>query len=255
VFIDFSYLWRSRGFASIGDNSLRNMLAEVFADTQNESGFLAIESERNRLLNSKQTIIVTDMGAGSRVFKSTMRNVARIASVSLSSTIECQRLFRLCSWAQCSQILELGTSLGISTAYLATAMPSSSVHSIEACPATLQLAHEVFENLKLQNIKTYNTVFDCAIEESKRVGTKFDLVYIDGDHNGGNTLSYVKQLHNGLLNEKHILVFDDITWSADMFRFWTDLVTNGTACYLRTRKRGYVFAGFGFKQQYIVLRK
>jgi predicted O-methyltransferase YrrM len=73
------------------------------------------------LLNDQRQLTMEDFGAGSRVKKNNVRSVDDIAHSSLKPKKFGQLLFRIVDAYAPRNILELGTSLGITTAYLASA--------------------------------------------------------------------------------------------------------------------------------------
>ena len=89
-----------------------------------------IELLRNELLQSAQKLICIDLGAGSLVQNKSSRSVRELVGSAAKSPKYAQLLFRLADHFQPEEILELGTSLGISTAYLASANSKSNVTTI-----------------------------------------------------------------------------------------------------------------------------
>jgi len=57
-------------------------------------------------------------------------------------------------------ILELGTSLGISTSAFALARPDAIIHSIEGCSGIASTAAETFEKHGFDNIKVHIGSFE-----------------------------------------------------------------------------------------------
>src|SRR5690606_28895515 len=103
-----------------------------------------IEQERRRLLADERTIRVTDLGAGSQYGNQQEKKIADIASRALKSPKLAQLIYRLARDARPRTILELGTCLGVTTAYLACAAPDARVITIEGCPQTAAIAREGF---------------------------------------------------------------------------------------------------------------
>lgn len=190
-------------------------------------GFTAIEQLRDDLLESEQTIRVNDLGAGSRrlppggmVFDLPIRRVSEMAATSLKSPKHARMLHRLAQWADARQVLELGTSFGISTLYLAHGAANGTVDTIEGCPQTFRIAQHHFERMRCTNVRAHLGSFRNKLPEVLRRADRLDLVFIDGHHLKAPTLDYFEQCldhaHNGT-----VFVFDDIHWSRGMEEAWS----------------------------------
>ena len=94
--------------------------------TRNQNQNMHILKEyRNSLLENKNTIEVTDFGAGSKVFKSNTRQISQIAKTAGISPKRAELLFRITNYFQPETILEIGTSLGLATSALALGNPKA----------------------------------------------------------------------------------------------------------------------------------
>ena len=98
------------------------------------------EVVRERLKQDQTMLELEDFGAGSRVHASYKRKVADIARSSLKPKKYAQLLFRMVNFYQPKNVLELGTSLGITTAYLAAANESTPVITMEGAKAVAEIA-------------------------------------------------------------------------------------------------------------------
>src|SRR5262245_27886936 len=85
--------------------------------------YAKVESLRDRLLKDDTILNVEDFGAGSTVSKTNQRQVSSIAKNAAKPKKFGQLLFRMVKFYQPLTILELGTSLGITTSYLSLAKP------------------------------------------------------------------------------------------------------------------------------------
>lgn len=201
---------------------------ELYNEALNKKGsyyaFDRIEQLRKKLLQSKNEIQVTDLGAG----KSEKRTIAEIAERSAKSKKYCELLFRLAYHFKPASILELGTSLGISTSYLASANPKTKVITIEGCPNTRQEALKNFEALGISNIESihgnFDTTLPAVLAQLPVVGCQ--LVFIDGNHRKEPTLRYFTRLLEHSNNDS-VLIFDDIHWSAEMEEAWEEIKAHG----------------------------
>jgi len=197
---------------------------EFIASVLNDDGeyycYQPIEALRTRLQNDQIVLEFEDFGAGSRVHASYKRKVSEIAKSSLKPRKYAQLLFRMINFYQPKNVLELGTSLGITTTYLASANNNVSVITMEGAKAVAAVARNNFKALRLDNIKIIEGNFDVTLKNVlQKQLTKVDFAFIDGNHRKDPTIKYFEQLlpHT---NEYSILIFDDIHWSKEMEAAW-----------------------------------
>ncbi|MCW3105231.1 MAG: SAM-dependent methyltransferase [Bacteroidetes bacterium] len=191
----------------------------VFKNASSYYAYTAVEAVRSRLSADKRIVRVKDLGAGSGHNQGKERTVSGILRTAVKSPKYSQLLFRLVNYFQPDTILELGTSLGISTMYLAIARSKSTVTTIEGCPETRRIALENFASLGLPNIRSLEGNFDSELPEALQSLNTLDLVFFDGNHRKSATLSYFEQCLEKANNES-IFIFDDIYWSKEMTEAW-----------------------------------
>jgi predicted O-methyltransferase YrrM len=217
----------------------------------NESNYQSpgeIEQLRKELLRDKRVIEIEDFGAGSRINSSKQRNVTQIAKSALKSKRLAQVLFRLVKNYQPQTIVELGTSLGITTACLSKANPNASISSIEGSKQVAAIAKENFQKLNCTNIQLLTGNFDNVLPSIISQLSTIDLAYIDGNHRYQPTINYFHQFLPKL-NNRTILVFDDIHWSVEMERAWEEIKLHPSVQYtIDIFFLGFVF----FKQEFKV---
>lgn len=175
-----------------------------------------IERERSRLLKDQNEVPMLDLGAGSQ---SKARTVAEIAQSALKRPRHARALAGLASYLETAVVLELGTCLGITTAYLGK--HSASVTTIEGNPALAGHAEDIWRRLNVQNVTSIVGDFDDVLPSLPPV--QYDLIFIDGNHRGAALIRYVNELAP-CLSEKGVIVCDDIHWSRDMEAAWDELI-------------------------------
>ena len=195
---------------------------EVIYNKRLVEDYHVIEAQRKRLLADDSMIQVTDLGAGSHLNKDRTKKVKQIAKNALKSPALAQLIYRLAKFSNPNLIIELGTCLGITTAYLAKAAPRASVLTIEGCPQTAAVAKMNFEVLGLQHIDLEVGNFDHILPGILDTKEKLDFVYIDGNHRKDATLNYFKWCLPKV-HEDSMLIFDDIYWSAGMKEAWAEI--------------------------------
>lgn len=189
-----------------------------------------MEQLRKQLLADNRVIEVEEMGAGSRTHFSNQRTVSQLAKSALKSKRLAKVLFRLVKHYQPKNIVELGTSLGITTGYFSKANPGSSITTIEGSKAIASIAKENFQQLNCQNIQLLQGNFDDILPFVIHQLSSIDLGYIDGNHRYQPTINYFHQF----LTKNHsnsILVFDDIHWSQEMEKAWEEIKSHPSVKY------------------------
>lgn len=177
--------------------------------------FPKIESIRFNLLHDKRKVEVDDFGTG----KNKTRTISDIAAHSLKSPRYGQLLFRITNFLKAKNVLELGTSLGITTSYLAASSTNIRCVSLEGCLQTAMIARENFDKLGFENIKVEVGNIDDTLPNVLASIDSFDLMFFDANHRSESVLNYFNQCLLKV-NSNSIMVFDDIYWSADMESAW-----------------------------------
>ncbi len=205
-----------------------------------------IEKLRKQLIYDTTKLIIEDLGAGSR--KGLQRSIASIAKTSVKPKKFAEVLYRLVKHYQPDNIIELGTSLGISTIYLSKANPESSIITIEGSNSVSAVAQKNFQLLNCSNIQLMQGNFDDLLPSVINNVSSVDLAYIDGNHRYEPTINYFKIFLNKVKNNS-ILVFDDIHWSTEMEQAWSEIKKHSSVkCTIDIFFRGFVFFREDFKE-------
>jgi len=190
----------------------------VLNDKNSFYNFDKIEALRSELKKDSRTIDVLDFG----IKDDRKVNVSQIAKHTVKSRKYGQLFFRIANYFKSISVLELGTSIGISTSYLA--MSSKNIHcvSMEGCPATAEIANQNFKRLGLKNINVVIGNIDETLSEVLNVFERLDLIFFDANHRSESLLNYFDQCLIKV-NENSILLIDDIYWSGDMEFAWNKI--------------------------------
>lgn len=178
---------------------------------------LDIEALRATLLKSEKKIHFNELGAGSKKGNQAERPIKSIAKHASTTAKFGGLLARLCQFYEIDNVLEIGTSLGIGTAYLAK--HTKEVISLEGCKEVLGLAKENFEHLHYQQIETRLGEFSTLLAELAQENKTYDLIFIDGNHQLDPTLAYFEFALNNSHDDTFIIL-DDIYWSGEMELAW-----------------------------------
>jgi predicted O-methyltransferase YrrM len=195
------------------------MITEVLNDKRHFYAYDQVENLRKELLKKNDQLQITDFGAGSGTGATNLRSIQSIARRAAKPKKLGQLLFRLVQYYQPNTILELGTSLGLTTAYLASAKKSANVITIEGSDAIAKEAAYHFHILGLKNIRQVTGNFDEVLAPELHTIQQVNFAFIDGNHRLHPTLQYYRQLLP-FIDEYSILVFDDIHWSREMEQAW-----------------------------------
>ncbi len=198
---------------------LFNLITNVFNDKSEHNGYKKVEQLINQLKASDQRIKKIDLGNGSKYQQTNNVLISDLAKHSCISKKYGRLLFRLARFLNPVNTIELGTSLGVSTCYLALGNQNSSVYSIEGCPECFNKALENISSLDLDNIHLVNGNFDNELPGILKETQNIDMVFIDGNHRGDKTLDYFNQFIQAAHNDTMIII-DDIHWSNEMRRAW-----------------------------------
>ncbi|TAF44748.1 MAG: class I SAM-dependent methyltransferase [Sphingobacteriales bacterium] len=195
------------------------LLDKVIYNFKPNADYVAIENLRQQLLNNKSYITVTDFGAGSHINNNTQKQIKQIAKNALKPAKLAQLIYRLVKHQQPNTVIELGTCLGLTTAYMAKAAPNAHIISMEGCPKTANNALQNLQLLHANNVSLkvgdFNKNLPSVISENSII----DVVFIDGNHQQKATIDYF----NSFLPHIHhnsLLIFDDIYWSKGMKNAW-----------------------------------
>ncbi len=222
AFAYLNYLVRAKSEHGVHSPFVFELFTNVILNNENYYSYGVIEDLRTGLLSDSSEINVTDLGAGSAVLKSNKRRISDIARHSLMPAKYGQLLFRLVNYFQPQTVLELGTSLGITTLYMALANKGAnivSIVSIEGCGEISARAIQNIEKLNAGNVNLVRGDFDVVLIDLLPKLKRLDFVLFDGNHRRDTTLSYFERCL-GFAHADSIFVFDDIHWSDEMIEAW-----------------------------------
>ena len=189
--------------------------------------YMLIEQQRNALKQNQRTLTLQDFGAGSVIENTKQRTVSSIAKNSLKSKKYAQLLYKIARYYQPAHIHELGTCLGITTAYLSKTNDHAVITTMEGAAEVASVAQTVFDNLRLNNIEIVRGNFDDTlpgfISSYRQNDKKLDFIFIDGNHREEATINYFKQLLP-LIHNDSLMVFDDVHWSKGMENAWHTII-------------------------------
>jgi predicted O-methyltransferase YrrM len=199
-----------------------DFIIHVLKDKKEYECYEKIEPLRQELLHDNSTIEVEDFGAGSAVLPFKKRKVSAIAKSSLKNKKFAQLLYRIVKYYKPQSIVELGTSFGITTCYIACANKNAEVNTFEGSKEVARIAKQIFSKAELQNINLIEGNFDATFKEKLTTIKIVDFAFIDGNHRRDPTLDYFLSLLKKS-SASSIFIFDDMHWSGEMEEAWEQI--------------------------------
>ena len=196
-----------------------------------------IEAVRATLQACEREIAKTDHGAGAKRLRRSQEEAYRgvvTTTVSRACRASTSRmwalfLFKLVRQFRPQRCLELGTCLGISAAYQATAQRlngDGTLVTLEGDPALASLAAESLRGLGLEAVRLVPGRFQDTLRGVLEEHGPVDHAFIDGHHDGKATIGYFEQLLPHLAHPA-LLVVDDVSWPG-MRSAWSTIAHNGS---------------------------
>ncbi len=214
------YFFRSKHRKGFGIHSpfIFKLVTDVIEEQSPYYKYSLIEKVRQLYLKTDKEVMVENFGTG----KSGRKKISAIVKKSAKPEIYAQVLFRLVNFYKAQNILELGTSFGLTTMYLAAPDSKSKVVSIEGCKEIAEYAKLSFKRAGFENIHIETGNIDACLPQVLTGFEKLDFVFFDANHRKEATLNYFKQCLPKS-HAKSVFVIDDIYWSKEMTQAWKEI--------------------------------
>lgn len=214
----FEYQWKAKTKYYLHSPFVYQFYLNVL-EGEDDENIRSIHSLREKLRSNNSLIKIEDYGIG----ESSSQTISY-----LEKNISVQKkygelLYRLVKYFKSQNIIELGTSIGISSSYLALANPNAKVISLEGSSTPIELAKQHHALLGIGNIELISGNFNETLPALLKKITTPDLIFFDGNHRKDATLKYFQECLNHI-SENSVFVFDDIYWSKEMSEAWTEIV-------------------------------
>lgn len=207
------------------------------------------EKLRSQLLRDTRELNGIDPGSGS----SAKRQVSIIAKNSMSPVLLSTLYDSIIDYFKAEKVIELGTSFGINTLYLAS-KKERAVITLEGSPEIAEIAKLTFEFSGAKNIKLIEGNIDQTLKEYLLSLRKVDLVLMDANHRFEPTMRYFSLLIPKL-RESTVIIVDDIHYSQEMEKAWNALKNHklvyGSADLFRC---GILFFDPSLNKQHVILQ-
>lgn len=248
------YLLRARNRHGVHSPFVYELSDNVFQRNVRYYDFHTIEYVRESMLRSSKKLQVVDLGAGSKSGANQTRSLAGITRTAAIPAEYGQLLYRLVNHVAPTTIVELGTSVGIGTLYLASPIKSARVITLEGAPEVAAIARKNLDACNLDQVEIVEGNFDDTLPRVLQNIDSVDFAYIDGNHRLEPTLRYFEQL-KAKSHANTVLVFDDIHWSSEMEQAWQTIQADAAVTVsIDVWRLGLVFFKPGQQKEHFTLK-
>ena len=229
-------------------------ITEVLRNSEEKHVYAKIEGLRKRLRSSQEIVSYMDPGSGSVTLPVKNRKITDIAKAASISSKYGKLIYRIVEKYTPETIVEIGTSLGISTLYLSKANEKAQVYTLEGAEPVAEIAQDNFSGMNAMNIQLRAGLFKDSLPETLRGLKSVDLVFFDGNHTKDATLDYFNQCLDKAGNQT-IFIFDDIHWSEGMEDAWNIIKANErVSISIDLFRIGIVFFNKGLTREDFIIR-
>ena len=187
-----------------------HFITEILNDTRNFYAYQEIDALKNKLISDKRKINISG--------KET--SVSSFVKTSLPTKYN-QLLFRMVAYYKPSYILEIGSSLGITTAYLASPDKKKGVHTIESNEPLAIISLQTVSSLALPN--TSQSIGNIRKPFSEIPERKYGFILIN--HPNWESEEQIKDIFS-IVEEDAIVIFVGINKNAETKLVWNHLISN-----------------------------
>ena len=221
-YLNYILLSRHKKGHGIHSPFVFDLVSRVFMNKIDPTITKTVEQIRIKMISDKRSILVHDLGSRADLLKTNMRRVAEIARYSPVSKKYGMLLSKMAAEFGKPLIIELGTSLGISTMYMAFSCSEMTVFTIEGCNATAEIARQNFIEAGLSNITIMEGSFEEVLPGLAVNGIKPGMVFIDGNHRKEPVMKYFNRIAE-LSDTGTVIIIDDINYSKEMAEAWNEI--------------------------------
>ncbi|MDC0189513.1 class I SAM-dependent methyltransferase [Flavobacteriales bacterium] len=196
--------------------------------SQDKTVFKNRAEYRNSLLNNQNIISFKIFGTNKVM---TVKEVCKKAS---SPSVWGKFFYLITKSFKSPFILEVGTNLGVSGSFFLEAIKDkkdSFFTTMEGVQDLCEIASNEFNSIvSSEKYHIYNGLYEKTFPKLLETKDKFNIVFIDGNHNKKSTLQYYNSLKSKL-KQPSIIIFDDIHWSSDMEDAWAIIKRDKSVSY------------------------
>ncbi|MCQ2310313.1 MAG: class I SAM-dependent methyltransferase [Paludibacteraceae bacterium] len=238
--------WNTGG-EGIHSPRLFYLVRHLFYETAQMYAWEQIEARRTAMLRAPKLVHIQDFGTG----QDRDELIMHIARQSVMQPRQAQLLARLLNYMNGNEyaqstspltIVELGTSLGLTTAYMASVDSRNQIITFEGSQQVSEIAAMNWQKLHLSNItQKTGPIDDTLLSYAREEQPRIHFVLMDANHTQEATLRYFEWLLP-LMDPNGIVVVDDIRYSKDMYAAWKTITHHdGVTATMDLGQMGLVF--------------
>lgn len=249
------YYFKAKNSKSIHSPFVFKLYTEVIKDKSSYTDYRIIDRILKRVRENKNQIEITDFGVDNKLgYEHRLERISDLYKKSSITPKYGKLLYRLTKHFKPKCIFEIGTSVGASTIYLATARNYEVIHTFEGCSSKSSIAQMLFNKFDYENINLNIGQFSKTVTEKLQNINEIDFAFIDGYHKKDATINFFEQLYTKA-NKNSIFVFDDIHWSKGMEEAWEIICDDKRVTVsIDLFRVGLVFFNPDFSKEHFVLK-
>lgn len=189
-----------------------HLIDEVIYDFSLKSDYSELEHCRQILRHDDRSILVHDQCISVKVFGKNRCKSLRSA----------QLIYRLANYFSPNQVIEIGTSMGIDTTYLAKAAPQARIISMDQDVDTVVIASENLVKQAIKNAQILTGDLNQILPDVLIELQSLDFVLINRGHDKEAMINYLSQCLPKL-KETSVVVVDAIYRDKEIKKFWQQI--------------------------------
>jgi predicted O-methyltransferase YrrM len=252
------YVFNSHNRHGVHSPFVYELNEHVFNQKPGVAEMQKVNAYRSFLKSNSIKLIIDDLGSGSHEIKTSERVVNNIYKTASTNSRMGEILYRLIKYYRFRNILEIGTCLGVGTAYMQSAIKDTSdarITTIEGSHSLVEFTKSNFNNyFNDSKVDFLEGNFDILLPQILPLLPPIDLALVDGNHTYKATLNYFNLLVGKTHNDS-VIIFDDIYWSEEMKNAWIEIKQYpGVTCSVDLFRWGMVFFRKEMRKEHFTLR-
>jgi predicted O-methyltransferase YrrM len=220
-YLKYYFFAKHKKGQGIYSSFILDVIFKVFRNNRKDNKVIEVFDIYDTYKQNKNILSFKEIGAGTNYNTTKNISIGQITKRSSVNKKYGKLIYDLIRYFKPNNILEIGSSVGISAAYISQAAPKANFKSIEGVGEKIEIAKQIALEIN-QNTEFILGNFDKILKSVLEKYEKLDFVFFDGNHKKENTLEYFNLCLNKI-HEDTVFVFDDIHWSEEMEEAWEEI--------------------------------